>query len=166
MKQASPALRVTGVTVVTAGLGYPRPCHPSGEHPINAACRRGLPPPLSARKATPAVRKTSPGFSDLRLQGVTHYTLQARQCARRSLWTPFLQGLRPASPPPAAAEKAVTVTVPCSFRGYPKSTVITVTTVTLSPPKEHPPKKERRSGDYALRDPAFSETQGRLRGCL
>jgi len=107
-------------------------------------CRRGLSPPLSARQATPAVRKTAPGFSDLRLQGVTHYTLQARQCARRSLWTPFLQGLRPASPPPAAAEKAVTVTVPYSFRGYPKSTVITVTTVTPSPPKEHPPKKERR----------------------
>lgn len=164
MKQASPALRVTGVTVVTAGLGYPRPCHPSGEHPANAACRRGLFPPLSAHQATPAVRKTAPGFSDLRLQGVTHYTLQARQCARRSLWTPFLQGLRPAFPPPAAAEKAVTVTVPYSFRG-------------VSPKHRHHchhrhrPKNTRRKKKeggqcFALCNSAFSETQGRLRGCL
>ena len=42
----------------------------AGEHPGNAWCR-----------------------------GVTHYTLQARPCARRSLWTPFLRGGAPRDPP-------------------------------------------------------------------
>ena len=30
---------------------------PTGEHPVNARCRRGLCSPFSARKATLAVRK-------------------------------------------------------------------------------------------------------------
>ena len=52
-------------------------CHPSGEHPINAKCRRGIYSPPSARKATPAVRKIL-RFFRLRLQGVTHYTLPCK----------------------------------------------------------------------------------------
>ena len=68
------ALRVTAVTVVTAILGYPAAVIPTGEHPVNAKCRRGHYSPFSARKATPAVRKI-PRFFRLRLQGVTHYTL-------------------------------------------------------------------------------------------
>ncbi|MEY8237075.1 hypothetical protein AALA36_15340 [Lachnospiraceae bacterium 66-29] len=68
------ALRVTAVTVVTVILGYPAAVIPTGEHPVNAKCRRGHYSPFLARKATPAVRKI-PRFFRLRLQGVTHYTL-------------------------------------------------------------------------------------------
>ena len=61
------ALRVTAVTVVTAILGYTAAVIPTGEHPVNARCRRGLCSPFSARKATPAVRKIF-RFFRLRLQ--------------------------------------------------------------------------------------------------
>ena len=62
-KIGSYALRVTAVTVMTAILGYTSAVIPTGEHPVNAKCRRGLCSPLSARKATPAVKKSS-DFSD------------------------------------------------------------------------------------------------------
>ncbi len=68
------ALRVTAVTAI---LGYTAAVIPTGEHPVNARCRRGLCSPFSARKATPAVRKI-PRFFRLRLQGVTHYTLPCK----------------------------------------------------------------------------------------
>ena len=38
-------------------LGYPAAVIPTGEHPANAKCRRGIHPPFSACKTTPAVRK-------------------------------------------------------------------------------------------------------------
>ena len=41
------ALRVTAVTVVTVILGYPAAVIPTGEHPANAKCRRGIHPPFS-----------------------------------------------------------------------------------------------------------------------
>lgn len=139
------------------------PCHPAGEHPANAPCRRGLFSPLSARKATPAAEKNRPGFFSPLLQGVTHYTLQARSCARLSLWTPFMQGLRPAPRRLRLRGKAVPVTVLCHLGGYPITAVITVTTVTA---QRTPAEKRKELNAYALRNPAFPETQGRLRGCL
>ena len=60
-------------------------------------------------------------------------------------------------------EKAVPVTVPHRFRGHPKTTVITVTTVTAH---KNTRRKRKELNAYALRNPAFSETQGRLCGCL
>lgn len=128
MKSGGLALRVAGVAAMAMLFRY-APCHPAGEHPANAPCRRGLFSPLSARKATPAAEKPSRFYSPL-LQGVTHYTLQARSCARLSLWTPFRQGLRPAPRRLRLRGKAVPVTVPCGLGGYPITTVITVTTVT------------------------------------
>ena len=77
LKNGGSARRVTAMTVRTVRLGYPRRCHPAGEHPANAKCRRGLYPPFSACKATPVSEK-SPRFFRQRVQGVTHYTLQAR----------------------------------------------------------------------------------------
>lgn len=139
------------------------PCYPAGEHPANAPCRRGLFSPLSARKATPAAEKNRPGFFSPLLQGVTHYTLQARSCARLSLWTPFMQGLRPAPRRLRLRGKAVPVTVLCHLGGYPITAVITVTTVTA---QRTPAEKRKELNAYALRNPAFPETQGRLRGCL
>ena len=70
----------------------------TGEHPGNAWCRGGafLAPRLGKRH--PCGRKNL-RFFRLRFQGVTHYTLQARPCARRSLWTPFLRGCAPRDPP-------------------------------------------------------------------
>ena len=70
----------------------------TGEHPGNARCRGGafLAPRLGKRH--PCGRKNL-RFFRLRFQGVTHYTLQARPCARRSLWTPFLRGCAPRAPP-------------------------------------------------------------------
>ena len=70
----------------------------AGEHPGNAWCRGGafLAPQLGKRH--PCGRKNL-RFFRLRFQGVTHYTLQARPCARRSLWTPFLRGCVPRDPP-------------------------------------------------------------------
>ena len=62
-KIGSYALRVTTVTVVTVILGYPAAVIPTGEHPVNAKCRRRHYSPFSARNATPAVRKI-PDFSD------------------------------------------------------------------------------------------------------
>ena len=103
-KIGSYALRVTTVTVI---LGYPAAVIPTGEHPVNATCRRGHYSPFSARKATPAVRKIL-RFFRLRLQGVTHYTLPCKEpCARRSLWTPLMQGLRPAYPALSASDKRI-----------------------------------------------------------
>ena len=162
MKQVSLALRVAGVAAMAMLFRY-APCHPAGEHPANAPCRRGLFSPLSARKATPAAEKTTPGFYSPLLQGVTHYTLQARSCARLSLWTPFRQGLCPAPRRLRLRGKAVPVTVPCGLGGYPITTVITVTTVTA---QRTPAEKRKELNDYALRNPAFPETQGRLCGCL
>lgn len=51
---------VSSALRMTVGDGYfwiPRNCHPTGEHPANAKCRRGIHPPFSACKTTPAVRK-------------------------------------------------------------------------------------------------------------
>ena len=47
--------------------------------------------------------------------------------------------------------------------GHPKTTVITVTTVTA---QRTPAEKRKELNAYALRNPAFPETQGRLCGCL
>ena len=70
------ARSVTATAVMAFVLHLLR-CHPAGEHPVNAKCRRGHYSPFSARKATPAVRKI-PRFFRLRLQGVTHYTLPCK----------------------------------------------------------------------------------------
>ena len=98
MKSDGFALRVAGVAARTMLFRY-APCHPAGEHPANAPCRRGLFSPLSARKATPAAEKTTPGFYSPLLQGVTHYTLQARSCAKGEhkppLETPDFVGVWP-----------------------------------------------------------------------
>ena len=124
---------MTAVTVVTAILGYTAAVIPTGEHPVNARCRRGLCSPFSARKATPAVRKI-PRFFRLRLQGVTHYTLPCKEpCARRSLWTPLKQGIRPA--PSCALQLRMEECRRSSDsyadgRGYPINAVTTVMTVT------------------------------------
>ena len=56
------ALRVTAVTVVTVILGYPAAVIPTGEHPVNAKCRRGHYSPFSARKAAPCGQKNPPIF--------------------------------------------------------------------------------------------------------
>ena len=74
-----------------------------------------------------------------------------------------MQGLRPAPRRLRLRGKAVPVTVLHRFRGHPKTTVITVTTVTA---QRTPAEKRKELNDYALRNPAFPETQGRLRGCL
>ena len=83
---------MTVVTAVTVRLGCPQRCHPSGEHPENAPHRRGIYSPFF-RLVNPSCVRKIPGFFRQRLQGVTHYTLPARWCARRSLWTPLRQGL-------------------------------------------------------------------------
>ena len=44
---APSALRVTAVTVVTVILGYPAAVIPTGEHPVNAKCRREIYSPFS-----------------------------------------------------------------------------------------------------------------------
>ena len=74
-----------------------------------------------------------------------------------------MQGLRPAPRRLRLREKAVPVTVLCGLGGYPITTVITVTTVTA---QRTPAEKRKELNDYALRNPAFPETQGRLCGCL
>ena len=153
------ARRVTLVTVVTLILGYPRRCHPTGEHPANANCRRGLYPPFSARKATPASEKSFRFFRQ-RMQGVTHYTLQARSvCQTFPLDSLMVAGLTPC--------------VSSAFHfGY-KNGGVTVTVLPQGAShkqrherhkrhtKDYPPKKERRMTEYALCNPAFPETQGR-----
>ena len=88
------ALRVTAVTVVTVILGYPAAVIPTGEHPVNAKCRRGHYSPFSARKATPAVRKI-PRFFRLRLQGVTHYTLPCKVVCQTFPLDSLMAGLTP-----------------------------------------------------------------------
>ena len=45
------------MTMMTVFLGYPAAVIPTGEHPVNAKCRRRHYSPFSARNATPAVRK-------------------------------------------------------------------------------------------------------------
>ena len=62
----SSARSVTATAVMAFVLPLLR-CHPAGEHPVNAKCRRGHYSPFSARKATPAVRKIL-RFFRLRLQ--------------------------------------------------------------------------------------------------
>ena len=91
-KIGSYALRVTTVTVI---LGYPAAVIPTGEHPVNATCRRGHYSPFSARKATPAVRKI-PRFFRLRLQGVTHYTLPCKVVCQTFPLDSLKAGLCPA----------------------------------------------------------------------
>ena len=49
---------------------------------------------ITGRDALEQVKQGICRFFRLRLQGVTHYTLPARWCAKRSLWTPFT-GLTP-----------------------------------------------------------------------
>ena len=46
-KIGSSALRVTAVTAVTVILGYPAAVIPTGEHPVNAKCRREIYSPFS-----------------------------------------------------------------------------------------------------------------------
>ena len=89
---------MTAMTGMTGILGCPAAVTLTGEHPGNAWCRGGafLAPRLGKRH--PCGRKNL-RFFRLRFQGVTHYTLQARPCARRSLWTPFLRGCAPRDPP-------------------------------------------------------------------
>ena len=74
-----------------------------------------------------------------------------------------MQGLRPAPRRLRLRGKAVPVTVLCHLGGYPITAVITVTTVTA---QRTPAEKRKEVNAYALRNPAFPETQGRLRGCL
>ena len=144
-------------------FGIPPPLSPFGRTPRKRGVQAWAFPASFGASSHPCGQKNRPGFYSPLLQGVTHYTLQARSCARLSLWTPFRQGLRPAPRRLRLRGKAVTVTVPYSFRGYPKSTVITVTTVTA---QRTPAEKRKELNAYALRNPAFPETQGRLRGCL
>ena len=162
MKSIALALRVAGVAEMTMLFRY-APCHPAGEHPANAPCRRGLFSPLSARKATPAAEKTVPVFTARVCRGEHTTPCKQGACAKLSLWTPFMQGLRPAPRRLRLRGKTVPVTVLCYLGGYPITTVITVTTVTA---QRTPAEKRKELNAYALRNPAFPETQGRLRGCL
>ena len=161
MKSGGSALRVTVMTAVTAMLGYPRHCHPTGEHPANAKCRRGLYSPLSARKATPASEKSFRFFRQ-RMQGVTHYTLQARSvCQTFPLNSLMAAGLRPAYPSLTASDTRMVSAAEVSVTaagGIPKLLS------SLSPLS--PAEKERRMTDYALCNPAFPEAQGRRRCVL
>lgn len=63
-------------------------------------------PALFGRVKSPLRSEKSLRFFRLRLQGVTHYTLPCKEpCARRSLWTPLWQVLRPAILRLAASDK-------------------------------------------------------------
>ena len=60
-------------------VGIPFHCHPAGEHPVNAKCRRRIYPPFSACKTTPAVRKILPIFPTAFTGCNTlHFALQSR----------------------------------------------------------------------------------------
>ena len=161
MKSDSLALRVAGVAAM-AMLLHLRPAT-LRENTPQTQMQAWDSPALFGRVKPPLRSEKSLRFFRLRLQGVTHYTLQARSCARLSLWTPFMQDLRPAPRRLRLRGKAVPVTVPCGLGGYPITTVITVTTVTA---QRTPAEKRKELNDYALRNPAFPETQGRLCGCL
>ena len=161
MKSIAFALRVAGVAEITM-LFHLRPATLRENTPQTLLAGVGFSRLFRLVKPPLRLKKPSRFFSPL-LQGVTHYTLQARSCARLSLWTPFMQDLCPAPRRLRLRGKAVPVTVPCGLGGYPITTVITVTTVTA---QRTPAEKRKELNAYALRNPAFPETQGRLCGCL
>ncbi len=141
---ALPTLRENTPQTLRAGVGFSR-------------LFRLVKPPLR-------LKKTAPVFYSPLLQGVTHYTLQARSCARLSLWTPFRQGLRPASRRLRLREKAVPVTVLCGLGGYPITTVITVTTVTAQRTPAEKKKGVETLMPYAIL--RFQKRKAGLCGCL
>lgn len=138
MKSDSLALRVAGVAAM-AMLLHLRPATLRENTPQTLLAGVGFSRLFRLVKPPLRLKKPSRFFSPL-LQGVTHYTLQARSCARLSLWTPFMQGLRPAPRRLRLRGKAVPVTVLCHLGGYPITAVITVTTVTA---QRTPAEKER-----------------------
>lgn len=78
------------------------PCHPAGEHPANAPCRRGLFSPLLARKATPAAEKLSQ-FLQPAFAGCNTLHLASKVVCQTFPLDSLYAGLAPCSPPPAAA---------------------------------------------------------------
>ena len=84
----------------------PRRCHPCGRTPRKRKMQAWDSPALFGRVKSPLRSEKSLRFFRLRLQGVTHYTLPCKEpCARRSLWTPLWQVLRPAILRLAASDK-------------------------------------------------------------
>ena len=73
-------------------IGIPPPLPPFGRTPHKRKMQAWDSPTLFGCVNPPLRSEKSCRFFRLRLQGVTHYTLQARTCARRSLWTPLWQG--------------------------------------------------------------------------
>ena len=81
-------------------------CHPYGRTPRKRKMQAWDSPALFGRVKSPLRSEKSLRFFRLRLQGVTHYTLPCKEpCARRSLWTPLWQVLRPAILRLAASDK-------------------------------------------------------------
>ena len=81
-------------------------CHPCGRTPRKRKMQAWDSPALFGRVKSPLRSEKSLRFFRLRLQGVTHYTLPCKEpCARRSLWTPLWQVLRPAILRLAASDK-------------------------------------------------------------
>lgn len=161
MKSIALALRVAGVAEMTMLFRY-APCHPAGEHPANAPCRRGLFSLPSARKATPAAEKP-PRFLQHAFAGCNTLHLAGKVVCQTFPLDSLSAGLAPCSPSPTAAGKggAGDSAVPsgrvshyhrhhCHHRHRPKNTR----------------RKRKELNAYALRNPAFPETQGRLCGCL
>lgn len=103
MKSGGLALRVAGVAAMAMLFRY-APCHPAGEHPANAPCRRGLFSPLSARKATPAAEKPS-RFLQPAFAGCNTLHLASKVVCQTFPLDSLSAGLTPCSPPPAAAGK-------------------------------------------------------------
>ncbi|RHU25482.1 MULTISPECIES: hypothetical protein [Clostridiales] len=91
---------MTAVTAVTVILGYPAAVIPTGEHPANAKCRRGIHPPFSACKTTPAVRKIHLIFPTAFTGCNTlHFALQRAVCQTFPLDS-LKAGLSPCYPAP------------------------------------------------------------------
>ena len=115
---------MTAVTVVTVILGYPAAVIPTGEHPVNAKCRRGFTRPFRSCKTTPAVRKIIPIFPTA-LQ-VYHYTLPCKVVCQTFPLDSLKAGLCPAILRLTASDKRMAA--------LPRVTAVTVVTVILGYP--------------------------------
>ena len=144
------------MTAVTVILGYPAAVIPTGEHPANAKCRRGIHPPFSACKTTPAVRKIHLIFPTAFTGCNTlHFALQSR--------VPDVPSGLPYGRSYALLSCAVRLRIKewrhdgdgscegvsqnCCHRRH------------RCHPKGSLPAEERKMMDYALCNPAFPETQ-------
>lgn len=91
-------LRVTGVTVVTAGLGYPRPCHPSGEHPINAGVQAWAFPASFGASSHPCGQKNRPRFFRPAFTGCNTLHLASKAVCQTFPLDSLFAGLAPCFP--------------------------------------------------------------------